>query len=248
MYNWILEHMLTLITFIPLMGAILVLALPSSQKYAIKVSTLVATLIPLILSVLLYQSFNITTSDMQFVEQFSWIPSFNIYYYLGIDGLSLPMVLLTCLLSTLCIVASWNIENGLKGYMSLFLLLETGMLGVFLALDFFLFFVFWEVMLLPMYFLIGIWGGPKKEYAAIKFFLYTLFGSVLMLIVMLSFYFYSEPHTFDLIELAKPGVLKIKDLNIFGIALGILDFKKVLFILLFIGFAIKVPIFPFHTW
>ena len=248
MYNWILEHMLTLITFIPLLGTVLVLALPSSQKQAIKVSALVSTLIPLLLSALLYQSFNLTTSDMQFVEQFSWIPSFNIYYYLGIDGLSLPMVLLTCLLSTLCIVASWNIDNGLKGYMSLFLLLETGMLGVFLALDFFLFFVFWEVMLLPMYFLIGIWGGPKKEYAAIKFFLYTLFGSVLIFVAMIAFYLTSEPHTFNLLELTKPDMLKGGSVSLFGLALSFQSFKVLLWVFLFVGFAIKVPIFPFHTW
>ena len=248
MYNWILEHMLTLITFIPLLGTVLVLALPSSQKQAIKVSALVSTLIPLLLSALLYQSFNLTTSDMQFVEQFSWIPSFNIYYYLGIDGLSLPMVLLTCLLSTLCIVASWNIDNGLKGYMSLFLLLETGMLGVFLALDFFLFFVFWEVMLLPMYFLIGIWGGPKKEYAAIKFFLYTLFGSVLIFVAMIAFYLTSEPHTFNLLELTKPDMLKGGSMSLFGLDLSFQSFKVLLWVFLFVGFAIKVPIFPFHTW
>src|SRR3989338_4217685 len=127
-------------------------------------------------------------------------------------------------------------------------LISTIILGVFCSLDFFLFFVFWEVMLLPMYFLIGIWGGPKKEYAAIKFFLYTLVGSILMLVVMLAFYFYSEPHTFDLIELAKSGVLQVKDIRLFGLPLTLDIFKKVLFIFLFIGFAIKVPIFPFHTW
>ena len=248
MYNLIHEHLLTLITFIPLVGATLVLALPSSQKQAIKVSALISTLIPLILSVLLYQSFNLTTSDMQFAEHFSWIPSFNIYYYLGIDGLSLPMVLLTCLLCTLCIVASWNIKEGLKGYMSLFLLLETGMLGVFLSLDFFLFFVFWEVMLLPMYFLIGIWGGPKKEYAAIKFFLYTLLGSVLIFVAMIAFYLSSEPHTFNLLELTKPEMLKGGAVSLFGLSLSFQAFKVLLWVFLFVGFAIKVPIFPFHTW
>src|SRR6185436_7674031 len=134
-----------------------------------------------------------------------WIPSFNIQYVVGVDGISITMVLLTALLSFLCIFASWGIEKGVKGYFALFLLLDTGMMGVFISLDFFLFFVFWEVMLLPMYFLIGIWGGPRREYAAIKFFLYTLAGSVLMLVVMLAFYFTSEPHTFSIPELMAQG-------------------------------------------
>src|SRR5436189_5016094 len=121
-----------------------------------------------------------------------WIPSFNIEYFMGVDGISLPLVMLTTLVSFLAMWASWSITKHVKAYCILFLLLETGMIGVFLALDFFLFYVFWEVMLLPMYFLIGVWGGPRKEYAAIKFFLYTLVGSVLMLIAILILYFNSD--------------------------------------------------------
>ena len=129
---------------------------------------------------------------MQNVFSIAWIPSFNIHYFMGIDGISFPLVLLTAFVSMLAMGASWPITKHVKAYCILFLLLETGMLGVFLALDFFLFYVFWEVMLLPMYFLIGVWGGPRREYAAIKFFLYTLLGSVLMLIAILMLYFNSD--------------------------------------------------------
>ena len=167
-----------------------------------------------------------------------WISNWNIFYRVGYDGISLPLVLLTGFICVLAMMASWNIEKHVRGYLILFLLLETGMMGVFFALDFFLFYVFWEVMLLPMYFLIGIWGGPRKEYAAIKFFLYTLFGSVLMLIAMLMFYFNSGSN-FNLLELAAMA----KDGGTFNSSMQITAF-----VLLFIGFAIKIPTFPFHTW
>jgi len=243
-----MNHLLTWIVFFPIIGMVAVTLIPKEKINAIRWTAVGATAVPLLLSILLYLAFDRDDAGIQFLERVSWIPSFNIQYYMGIDGLSIPMVLLTTLLGFLCIFASWGIKRGTKGYFAMFLLLMTGMLGVFCALDFFLFYVFWELMLLPMYFLIGIWGGPKKEYAAIKFFLYTLVGSVLMLVVMLAFYFYSEPHTFDLIELAKAGVLEVRDTKIFGIPLSLAYFKRILFILLFIGFAIKVPIFPFHTW
>ena len=133
--------------------------------------------------------FVLGTPGIQNTVRHAWIPAFDIYYFLGVDGISLPLVLLTSFLSMLAMWASWPIVKNVRAYCILFLLLETGMLGVFLALDFFLFYVFWEVMLLPMYFLIGIWGGPRREYAAIKFFLFTLVGSVLMLVAMLLLYF-----------------------------------------------------------
>ena len=185
---------------------------------------------------------------MQFVEKHPWIQSFNIQYYLGVDGISVTMVLLTGILSFLCIIASfgfehWHTTKGIKGYFALFLLLEAGMMGVFESLDFFLFYVFWEMMLLPMYFLIGIWGGPRREYASIKFFLYTLAGSVLMLVVMLAMYFTDvDPktpgtHTFDLVVLAEHGHTLFKGF-----------WWNMAFLGLYIGFAIKVPVFPFHTW
>ena len=131
------------------------------------------------------------------MERAEWIPSLGISYILGIDGLSLPMVALNALIAFIGVFVSWNIDRAVKGYFALFLLLDTGIMGVFLSLDFFLFYVFWEVMLLPMYFLIGMWGGPQREYAAIKFFLYTLFGSVLMLIALLALYF-ACGETFDM--------------------------------------------------
>jgi NADH-quinone oxidoreductase subunit M len=190
-----------------------------------------------------------STDIVQFVEGkpytagaldagFAWIPTFRIYYFVGADGLSLPLVLLTAILSLVAVTISFHIEHRVKEYFFFLLLLEAGMLGVFCALDFFLFYVFWEVMLVPMYFLIGIWGGPKKEFAAIKFFLYTLFGSVFMLVAILALYFTAEPHTFNLLELKQQA------------ATGqfVRGFQTVVWLALFLGFAIKVPIFPFHTW
>ena len=177
----------------------------------------------------------------------SWIKGWNIDYRLGYDGISVPLVLLTGLISFLGMVASWSIQKNVKGYLILYLLLETGMMGVFLALDFFLFYVFWEVMLLPMYFLIGIWGGPRREYAAIKFFLYTLFGSILMLIALLMLYFGSTGGgealpTFNILKLSAIGQGLLPNL-VYSPAV-----QLTAFVLLFIGFAIKVPVWPFHTW
>src|SRR5204863_7780686 len=176
-----------------------------------------------------------SAQGFQFVQQARWIEAFNIYYFVGVDGISITMVVLTALLCFLCMIASFGIEKGVKGYYALFLLLETGMLGVFCALDFFLFFVFWELMLLPMYFLIGIWGGPRREYAAIKFFLYTLLGSVLMLVTILYLYYASDPHSFDMTRLSQTAHVPM-------------NVQLVLWTALFIGFAIKIPASPFHTW
>jgi len=166
------------IVFSPLAGILIILLLPNEKVKWIRWTAAAITAVPLALGVWIFINFDRTTPALQFVERATWIAPFNIEYYLGIDGLSVPMILLTVLLTFLCIFASFGIDKGVKGYFAMFLLLETAMLGVFCALDFFLFFVFWEVMLLPMYFLIGIWGGPNKVYAATKFFLYTLAGSV----------------------------------------------------------------------
>ena len=174
-----------------------------------------------------------------YAEWAPWIELFNVNYFIAVDGLSLPLIWLTALLSLLCLVYSWNTEKGTKGYYILFLLLETGLLGVFCALDFFLFYVFWEIVLLPMYFLIGVWGGENRLYAAIKFFIYTLVGSVIMLICMLVLYYGSEPNTFNLLALMTvvPGGEWFPS-----------GLQWWLFLGLFVGFAIKVPVFPFHTW
>lgn len=209
-----------------------------------------------------------------------WITgeNFTIEYFLGIDGLGFPLFILTTLVAFLACLASWNfdrwtINKGVRAYFALFLLLETGMLGVFVSLDFFLFYVFWEVMLLPMYFLIGVWGGPRREYAAIKFFLFTLAGSVLMLVVLVAMYFYSdaaitaeiqrtgiegvasgyredvmiEHGTFDLIELSVNPVIQSHFASRTTTFLG-LRFAPLMFMALFIGFAIKLPSVPVHTW
>ena len=235
--------------------------------------------------------FTASEAGMQNIELFSWVNSdaFRIDYLMGIDGISFPLIVLTAGVSVLAMIASWSITKQVKGFCILFLLLETGMLGVFLALDFFLFYIFWEVMLLPMYFLIGIWGGPRKEYAAIKFFLYTLFGSVLMLIAILMLYFASDLNQLDKETLISTHVVKnvldaegqldmtaidtsldeigyggdhpVHTFNIMALAAmgqrtDLFDSELLFgwklqhwaFLLLFIGFAIKVPSFPVHTW
>ena len=220
--------------------------------------------------------FELGNPHMQNVVRLPWIPAFGIEYFLGIDGISFPLVILTSFLSMLAMAASWTIQRHVKAYCVLFLILETGMLGVFAALDFFLFYVFWEVMLLPMYFLIGIWGGPRREYAAIKFFLFTLVGGVLMLIALLMLYFSSdisrlsqqqraacyieEPlvvtigpdrtpqpvHTFNMLALAELGQMPDSPFDrplLWGKSIGWWAF-----VLLFIGFIIKLPAVPLHTW
>ena len=235
-------HILSWLIWLPVLGMMAILLIPNRFTNTIKITAAVATGIQLILAVVLWFAFDRTTGSFQFTEYAQWIPSFNIFYFLGIDGLSMPMVLLTALLMFISVFVSWKTDKMVKGYFALLLLLDTGMMGVFTALDFFLFYVFWEVMLLPMYFLIGLWGGPKREYAAIKFFLYTLFGSVLILIAILALYF-NCGYTFNMVELAEiaPTVLS-------GVVWWGMSAIKVIWILLFIGFAIKVPIFPFHTW
>ncbi|MDH4198975.1 MAG: NADH-quinone oxidoreductase subunit M [Spirochaetia bacterium] len=241
------NHILSAITFFPLIGAVLILLMPSKSFKLMRWTSVVFTGIPLLLSVRLYQLFSPASTGMnqaelyQFVEKYPWISTFHINYYLGVDGLSVTMVILSALISFIGVFASFNIQKAVKGYFALYLLLATAMTGVFLSLDFFLFYVFWEVMLLPMYFLIGIWGGPRREYAAIKFFLYTLFGSVFMLLVMLVFYF--SANTFSLVELSS--IMISKDYPGY---LNVSVIRNAAWILLFIGFAIKIPVFPFHTW
>ncbi|GBD35283.1 NADH-quinone oxidoreductase subunit M [bacterium HR36] len=339
------------IIFVPSLFALLLLFIPKGQKNWMRITALAGTVITLLLSVFLlvdwYQlldTYRLTDQtghtlaaradiariresarghlDTDLVARRPWIARFNIEYFLGADGISVPLVVLTALICVLAIGASWNIENAVRGYLILFLILETGMMGTFLALDFFLFYVFWEVMLLPMYFLIGLWGGPRREYAAIKFFLFTLLGSVLILIAMIAFYFAdltplrdwleqraqqtpSEElrreaqaleqavrqrhgsgetalHTFDILLLHKVGresarlewdyqqaerqyeeVLASRDSQRIEQArqhrttiaqlkerhqIFSPTFQFIMFVLLFIGFAIKLPMVPFHTW
>ncbi len=295
------EFILSLIVFLPALATLGIMLIPSEQKDAIRWATLVVTGVVLLLVFGVYiagyapnLAFDPEKSILQSFFNHSWVESFNIDYFMGLDGISFPLLVLTAFVSMLAMGASWSINKYVKGYCILFLLLETGMLGVFVALDLFLFYVFWEVMLLPMYFLIGVWGGPRKEYAAIKFFLYTLFGSVLMLIAILMLYFssdLSDPllmphmekcylnvqaqadataamskriandqsvqpiHTFNIMALAQIGQ-HTQQFDGFGIDPAtqrpILFLGQGLqwwaFLLLFIGFAIKVPSVPVHTW
>lgn len=232
------NHLLSWLTFWPLIGMAVILLAPSKAKTFIKQVALLATLPPLVIGIRLLTMYD-PAGGMQFMVKVPWIESFNIFYFMGLDGLSVPLVFLTVLLCPICILASWNIDDRAKGYFSLFLLLETGMLGTFCSLDFFLFYVFWELMLLPMYFLIGIWGGPRREYAAIKFFLYTLFGSVFLFIAMIVFYLYTNG-SFDLTTLGQQ--IAASELA------GATTLKAWLFVAMYVAFAIKIPAFPFHTW
>jgi NADH-quinone oxidoreductase subunit M len=239
------NHILSIILFTPLAGAILLLFVPRENKKAVRWIANIFALAGLLVSLPLVPWFwaERFQPGFKFIEGAAnnWIPSIGAGYYLGIDGISFLLIMLTTLLGWISILSSWSaVEERTKEYYAWFLVLQTGMLGVFMALDFFLFFVFWEAMLVPMYLLIGIWGGPRKLYAAIKFFLYTLLGSVLMLLGILFLYFNNHSvtgtYTFSIPELYKtaPAIP-------FHYAIW-------LFLAFFVGFAIKVPMFPFHTW
>jgi NADH-quinone oxidoreductase subunit M len=252
--------LLSWIVFFPLLGIPLLFFVPIGREQLTRLIALAVTLVPLGLAIYLAARFDPSLTQatgnqgLQFVEHAAWIRAFHVEYFLGVDGVSVTMVLLSALISVIAVVASWSIPLGqsIRGYFALLLLLQVGMMGVFVALDFFLFFVFWELMLLPMYFLIGIWGGPRKEYAAIKFFLYTLAGSVLMLLAIIALYYASKAttlidgtptaHTFDLMKLAL-----VNDFSGEASILGF-GFSRLCWVLLFIAFAIKVPIVPLHTW
>lgn len=274
---------LSLIIFLPTIVAVLLAFVPKGSDELVKLISLITTLVTLGLTAMwILGPYDVQQAELQQTVSVSWIPTFDIDYFLAVDGISLPLVMLTAFISVMAMITSWSITKSVKGFCMLFLVLETGMLGVFMSLDFFLFYVFWEVMLLPMYFLIGIWGGPRKEYAAIKFFLYTLLGSVLMLVAILMLYFNS-----DLVELARRGVdlnslhlrpevvaaaqaavntegaAPIHTFNISALAamgqntdlfsnqdiwLEGWTVQHWAFLLLFIGFVIKVPSVPVHTW
>jgi NADH-quinone oxidoreductase subunit M len=255
------RHILTILTFLPLLG-LLVIFIAHLAGYRrdenIRWMTLGLMGINLLLAVWLYLNFDPTflkvdgNEGYQFIERAVWIRSLNVEYFIGIDGISITMVLLTALISFVGVIASWSVNKQLKGYFAMYCLLVTGMMGTFVALDLMLFFVFWEVMLLPMYFLIGVWGGPRRQYAAIKFFVYTLAGSVFMLLSFIFFYLNADPtylvdgqavtRTLSIPELARVAWAS-KGMMILGISA-----VKVVWTWLFVGFAIKIPMFPFHTW
>ena len=235
-----MAYLLSLVPFLPALGALLVLALPRRQDSAVRYATLLTTAATFAISLPLYFRFDPSVADYQFVEQRPWIPSLGVTYHLGVDGISVLLVLLTTFLMPLVILSSWtSVESRWKEYAITMLLLETGMVGVFVSLDLFLFYVFWEAMLIPMYLIIGIWGGPNRVYAAVKFILYTLAGSLLMLVAILVLYFQhgaaTSTYTFDLPVLAR-----------YVVPAG--TTQNLLFLAFALAFAIKVPMFPFHTW
>jgi len=225
---------LSTLIFLPVAGAALLLLIPRSREGLIRVFTLLISVITFIISLPLFTQFDKSTHIMQFVERRQWIPAWNINYSLGLDGISILFVLLSTLVIILCVLISWNaIKTKTKEFYIALLIVEGAMIGVFCALDFFLFYIFWEAMLIPMYLLIGVWGGPNRVYAAVKFFLYTLVGSVLMLVGIIVLYLYSGK-TFDIIELSNR-------VYPYGMQLW-------LFWAFFAAFAVKVPMFPVHTW
>jgi NADH-quinone oxidoreductase subunit M len=225
---------LSTLIFLPVAGAVLLLLIPRSQETLIKWAALAVSILDFCLSIPLFTNFDKTTHLMQFAERHSWIPAWNINYSLGVDGISILFVLLSTLVTILCVLISWNsIKAKVKEFFIAILFVEGAMIGVFCALDFFLFYIFWEAMLIPMYLLIGVWGGPNRVYAAVKFFLYTLVGSVLMLVGIIVLYFYAG-RTFDIVELATKSYPY--------------NMQLVLFWAFFAAFAVKVPMFPVHTW
>src|SRR5260221_8946455 len=245
------NHILSIILSTPLVGALVLLFVPKENKNAVRWIANFFSLAGLLVSLPLVPWFWAQRFEpgFKFIEGSAndWIPSIGAGYVIGIDGISFLLIMLTTLLGWISILSSWTaIETRVKEYYVWFLILQTGMLGVFMALDFFLFFVFWEAMLVPMYLLIGIWGGPRKLYAAIKFFLYTLIGSVLMLLSVLFLYFYNfhqtGQYTFSIQALYRTAPLIFHD-PAYGSTFAIL-----LFLAFFLAFAIKVPMFPFHTW
>ncbi len=243
-----MHRLLDWILWLPMIGVLALLLTPKEMTRGIKYISLFFTFLTFLLTLCLYGQFDTSLAGMQPHLEINhpWIPSFNIFYHLGVDGISTPMIILTGLLFFLCVPCSWKIEKSPKGFFALLLMLETTVFGVFMSLDFFLFYVFWEVMLLPMFFLIGVWGGENREYAAIKFFLYTFFGSVLMLVGMIALYYASgkDVDSFNLLAL-HGGRFSNLTIDLFGSTFA---FDKLFFWALFIGFAIKVPVFPFHTW
>jgi NADH-quinone oxidoreductase subunit M len=231
---------LSAVTFLPLLGAALVFVLPRRAEGLVKVTALATTLVTFAVSVPLFMRFDASLSAYQFVEQRAWMPTLGVSYHLGVDGISLLLVLLTTFLMPLVLLSSWHsIERRWKEFAITMLLLETGMLGVFVALDLFLFYIFWEAMLVPMYLIIGIWGGPNRIYAAVKFILYTLFGSLLMLVAILALYYLNGAatgvYTFDLPVLARYVLPAGRAQNLMFLAFAL-------------AFAVKVPMWPFHTW
>jgi len=227
------SFLLSLLIWLPILGGLWVLIIGDKQAAIVRPIALVVSLLTFFLSLMLYFGFDTTTANMQFVEKLSWIPAFGINYHLGVDGISMPLIILTTFTMVLVVLSGWEvIKYKPAQYMGAFLFMEGLMVGVFSALDAMLFYVLWEAMLIPMFLIIGIWGGPRRVYATIKFFLYTFFGSVLMLVALL--YLYSQSNSFAILDY---HTLPIS-----------LEAQKWIFIAFLVAFAVKVPMWPVHTW
>ena len=226
--------LLSLVIWLPIIGGLVVLAVGAKENNsAARWSALVVSVITFLVSVPLFTAFDTSTAAMQFEERTSWIPAFNVYYHLGVDGISMPLILLTTFITVLVVVAGWEvIQKKVSQYMAAFLIMEGMMNGVFAALDGVLFYVFWEAMLIPMFLVIGIWGGPRRVYATLKFFLYTFFGSVFLLVALIYLHFQTDSF----------GILDFHDVKI-----G-LDAQILIFLAFLIAFAVKIPMWPVHTW
>jgi len=229
-------YLLTAIIFLPLVGVILIILIPKLSERNTKYLAAAFTFVPLVLSLILFADFDRAAGGYQFGEKLPWITPLNAFYHLGVDGLSLPLVILTAFLGFMVVLISWKINLRVREYCAWLLLLETSILGVFCSLDLLLFFIFWEIEIIPMYFLISIWGSGRKEYSAIKYVVYTLFGSALMLAGILSLYFTTG--SLSMVELAEQGL---------GMVQSIMPAAPIFFLLL-AGFAIKLPVAPLHTW
>lgn len=263
-------NLLTLLIFLPIAFGAIILVMPSAWRAGFKYITLLATLLQLGISLFIYVNFKTGAGfggvnqegQFQLLQKLHWINldlgavgKMQIDYVVGVDGLSIALLVMTSLVLVIAALASWEIKSNLKGYFVLFLILDMAVVGVFCALDFFLFYIFYELMLLPLYFLIGMWGGARREFAAIKFFLYTLFGSVFMLLVMVGLYLsVKDPltgnHTFNLVQMMNPGNFQPGAVFSLGANQHIFGFaaRTVGFLVLFVAFAIKVPVVPLHTW
>lgn len=238
----VFEHLLSITIFFPLLGVLALFLVNKDNARLIKSIGLFTSALTFAVSFLLYFRYDAAASGFQFREYAVWVQSLNIGYYVGIDGMSLLLIMLTTFLTPIALLGTWNsIEHKLRGYTIMILLLEIGMVGVFAALDLFLFYMFWEAMLIPMYFIIGIWGGQNRIYAAVKFFLFTLFGSLLMLVAILALGYYAST--------LPGGYFTTNLLQLYGVAPRMaLTLQTWMFLAFALSFAIKVPLFPFHTW
>jgi len=233
--------LITYLLLIPLIGSLFLLSVPKTNESSIRVLGLIFSLAAFVLSLFLYFRFDPTNAGFQFTQKFIWIEKLNVSYFVGVDGLSLILVLLTTFLTPLTLLSSWKgIQKNVKEFTFFMLMLEVGMLGVFVSLDLFLFYIFWEAMLIPMYFIIGIWGGPKRIYASVKFFIYTMFGSLLMLVAIIWLAVYAS---------GPLGVFSTNLLDLYQVGPTIgKQIQYLMFAAFAFSFAIKVPLFPLHTW